>query len=392
MMDTLRLTRARDALAEAGMDALICRLAENVLFLTGYWPRNGFSFLVFPADGEPVLIVPEGEILWAEQSGLKDIRTFGWGQVKDGDPFTAIAAHLKSLESKIGKGTIGYEGRFEVVAPAHMAGEIMVPGEATRSLLAEALPNAIFSEASDLLNSLRATKTEDEIEKIRLANEIACLGLRAFKESLVPGRTEAQVAAAIQAAIHGQGIGHKGAQSAWAWPLVMSGLNTVTSHRPYLISSTKPLAEGDLVMVELGTVVDGYWSDLTRTYVVGEPSDRQREIYGIVSAAQKAAISALKPGAQETDVDHAARSIIEEHDLGAYFVHHTGHGIGFRYHEPVPFLHPKAGGVIREGMITSVEPGVYIEGWGGLRIEDNVVARSGGGEVISDFDADISGW
>ena len=344
MVDTVRLSRVKEALARAGLDALVCRLAENVLFLTGYWPRNGLSFLVLPTDQEPTLIVPEGELLWAEHSGLKDIRTFGWGQVKDTDPFAAIAAHLGSLQSVAGKAAIGYEGRFEFVAPAHMAGEIIVSSEVTRSLLDSALPQATFRDATDLLHTLRATKTDYEIGKIRLANEVACLGLKAFAENLLPGRTEAQVAAAVQSAIHAQGIGYKGAQSVWAWPLVMSGLNTVTSHRPYLISTTKPLAEGDLVMVELGTVVDGYWSDLTRTYVVGRPSGRQREIFDAVSAAQQAAIAALKPGAREDEVDRAARSILEQRGLGAHFVHHTGHGLGFRYHEPIPFLHPKAQG------------------------------------------------
>lgn len=392
MVDTLRLTRVKDALARAGLDALICRLAENVLFLTGYWPRNGFSFVVLPRDEEPILIVPEGELLWAEHSGLKDIRTFGWGQIKDTDPFAAIAAHLESLESVAGKAVIGYEGRFEFVAPAHMAGEVIVSSELTRSLLTGSLPEATFKDATDLLHTLRATKTDYEIGKIRLANEVACLGLKAFKENLVPGRTEAQVAAAIQSAIHAQGIGYKGAQSVWAWPLVMSGLNTAVSHRPYLISTTKPLAEGELVMVELGTVVDGYWSDLTRTYVVGRPTDRQREIFDAVSAAQHAAIAALKPGAREADVDRAARSIIEQHGLGPNFVHHTGHGLGFRYHEPAPFLHPEAQGVVQEGMVTSVEPGVYVEGWGGLRIEDNVVVRPDGGEVLSVFDTNMASW
>ena len=389
MVDAVRSARVKEALAQAGLDALICRLAENVLFLTGYWPRNGFSFVVFPRDGDPILIVPEGERHWAEPSGLRDIRTFGWGQIKDTDPVDAIAAHLESLAPVVGKAVIGYEGRFEFVAPAHMAGEIIVSGEPTRSLLATSLPQATLREATDFLHTLRADKTEYEIGKIRLANEVACLGLNAFKESVVPGRTEAQVAAAVVSAIHAQGVGYKGAQSVWAWPLVMSGLNTANSHRPYLISTTKPLAAGDLVLLELGTVVDGYWSDLTRTHVVGRPTDRQLEIFDAVSAAQRAAIAALKPGAREVDVDRAARGIIEERGLGPYFVHHTGHGLGFRYHEPTPFLHPKAQGIVREGMVTSVEPGVYIEGWGGLRVEDDVVVRPAGGEVLSVFDTHL---
>lgn len=385
-MDEMRASRTRSALEQAGLDALICRLAENVLFLTGYWPRNGFSFVIFPRADAPTLIVPEGEWSYAEKSGIADIRTFGWGQVKDPDPLEAVSAHLEAVASLAGKAVIGYEGRFEAVAPPHMAGEVMVPSEATRRLLSDTLPAATFRDATDLLNSQRAVKTEYEIAKIRIANEVAVIGLKAFKEAVQPGRTEAEVAAMVLAAVHERGIGYKGVESAWCWPLVMSGANTATSHRPYLISSTKVLQEGDLVMLELGTVADGYWSDLTRTYTVGTPTDRQLEVYDVVVTAQKAAIAALKDGAPEIEVDRAARGIVASRGLGPCFVHHTGHGIGFRYHEPTPFLHPKGQGVVRAGMITSVEPGVYIEGWGGLRIEDNVLARSDGGENLSVFD------
>ena len=272
-----------------------------------------------------------------------------------------------------------------------MPGDVQVPSEVTRALLRDSLPEAKFVDATDVLNSLRAVKTEYELEKIRIANEVACFGLKAFRENMRPGLTEAEVAGAVTGAIHAQAAGYKGVISAWGWPTVVSGpATTATAHRPYQVSTTKPLREGDLVMMELGCVVDGYWADLTRTHVVGKPDARQQEVYELVIHAHDAAIAALKAGAVEADVDRAARGIIEAGGLGPAFVHHTGHGLGFRYHEPTPFLHPAAGGVLKAGMVTSIEPGIYIEGWGGIRIEDNVVVRPGGGEILSVFDTTLA--
>jgi Xaa-Pro dipeptidase len=391
-MDPIRVSRVRDALVRAGLDALICRLPENVVFLTGYWPRNGFCYVVFPQQAEPTLILPEGEIEWAEMSGLKDIRLFGWGQVKDTDPYETIAAHLEAIPALTGRVQIGYEGRFEVVAPAHMPGDVQVPSEVTRELFRNSLPAARFVDATDVLNGLRAVKTEYELGKIRIANEVACFGLKALRDNMRPGLTEAQVAGLVTGAIHAQAAGYKGVISAWGFPTVVSGAaTTATAHRPYQVSTSKPLQEGDLVMMELGCVVDGYWADLTRTHVVGRPDTRQQDAYQLVLAAHDAAIAALKPGAREADVDHAARSIIERAGFGPNFVHHTGHGLGFRYHEPIPFLHPAAKGKLQEGMVTSIEPGIYIDGWGGIRIEDNVVVRPNGGEILSVFDTTLAG-
>jgi Xaa-Pro aminopeptidase len=151
-----------------------------------------------------------------------------------------------------------------------------------------------------------------------------------------------------------------------------------------LIPSTdRVIEEGDLVMVEMATLMDGYYSDLTYMAVAGEPSERQREIHNAVLEAQQAACRKMVPGNSYEDPDKAARKVLDDSELGKYFVHVTGHGLGFRFHESTPFLMPGATGTLQEGIVSSVEPGVYIPGFGGIRIEDNVAVGKDGPDFLS---------
>lgn len=205
--DRERIGRVREKLREAGLDALVCRLAENVLFLSGYWPMSGFSSVIFPREGELTLIVPEGELKYAQNSWVSDVKTFGWGQVKDGNPYQAIGTLLRKSGPGFGKGTrLGFEGSFEFVAPAHMAGEVLVSSGMTKALLGESFPEARLKDARSLLEDLRSTKTSREIEKLRLANEIAGFGLSAFREMVQPGVKESEISAAAEEAIYARGL------------------------------------------------------------------------------------------------------------------------------------------------------------------------------------------
>ena len=157
-----------------------------------------------------------------------------------------------------------------------------------------------------------------------------------------------------------------------------------TARSTLLIPSTaRVIEEGDLVMVEMATLMDGYYSDLTYMAVAGEPSPRQRQVHNAVLEAQQAAAQELRPGNAVSAPDRAARAVLDRHGLGEYFVHITGHGLGFRFHESGPFLMPGASGVLEEGMVTSVEPGVYIPGFGGIRIEDDVAVGATGPVFLS---------
>jgi Xaa-Pro aminopeptidase len=136
-------------------------------------------------------------------------------------------------------------------------------------------------------------------------------------------------------------------------------------------------------MIELATIVDGYWSDLTYMAVAGQPNQRQKELHNHLLEAQQAAAQQMRPGASFSDPDTAARQVLEKAGLGEYFVHITGHGVGLRYHEFIPFLMPGASGTLEKGMVSSVEPGIYIPGFGGLRIEDNVAVGEDGPIFLS---------
>ena len=390
--DGERLERTRSALVRAGLDALVCRLPENVVMLTGYWPMNGFAFLVFPADGEPTLIAPEAENVYAQESWVRDVRLFPWGLVDSGDPFAHIARLLNQGAADLGlKGRrIGYEGSFEFVASPYVAGEPSVFSQVSLRMIGEAFGKEL-ADATDLIHSIRAKKTVAETERLRTVNDIAKMGLQAFCDKVVPGNSEIEIAAAVESAIMTGGTGHKGVKVARAWASVLGGPNAAVAYKPHLLSSQRRLEAGEMALLELAVVADGWWADLTRTRVAGVASAEDQDRWQTVIQAQRAACDAIQPGIPAREVDRAAREIIEQRGLGAYFIHHTGHGLGLRYHEPAPFLHPSVEAPLEEGMVTSVEPGIYIEGWGGMRCEDDVLVTADGSEVLSEFPRDLTG-
>jgi Xaa-Pro aminopeptidase len=155
------------------------------------------------------------------------------------------------------------------------------------------------------------------------------------------------------------------------------------------VSSARKLEKGDLVVIELGVVVDGYWADLTRTVTVGPANTRQHEIYELVQRAQAASLAAVRAGASASAVDAVGREIITAGGYGDNFVHHTGHGIGFRYHEPIPFVAPGSGHTLEEGHVHSIEPGIYVPGFGGCRLEDNCAVFSNHGEYLAEVDVPL---
>jgi Xaa-Pro dipeptidase len=271
-----------------------------------------------------------------------------------------------------------------------MAGETMVPAAATLAMLGQAAPEATLVDATAVLHWLRARKTPAEIARLRLANEIASLGLSAFRDAYEPGRGEAEVAARVEAAILSRGIGYKGARHVRAWTQLMTGPRSARAFTPHPATSARRIERGDLGLLELATVVDGYWSDLTRTLVAGKVTDRQAEIHAAILAAHAQTMRAARPGMTGAEVDALARAELERRGFGRYFLHHTGHGLGFRYHEPHPSLHPASTAVIEEGMVSSIEPGIYIDTFGGMRLEENIVFTRDGVELLSLYDTTLS--
>jgi Xaa-Pro dipeptidase len=383
-IDKPRLDRLQQMMAKADMKALICRLPENVVYISGYWPHHGFSVAVLPSEGQPLLFIPEVELEYAELGWAK-VTTFGWGLLKDGDLYknyhhwlTQVHDQLKLKGSKV-----GIEKSFEVVAPTYRSAEPVVPAVPWSSLLAEVFTDASLVDAFEIISISRSIKNEYELKKLRIANEIAEMGIEEGLQKIEPGISEVQLGAWIEYKIRADGPGYKGARLVRADAEVGAGTVGSTKGTLYIPSTCYRLQKGDFVMIELATVVDGYWSDLTYMAVVGKPSARQKEVYNHLLEAQQAAAQAMRPGASFADPDISARKVLEKAGLGEYFVHITGHGVGYRYHEFVPFLMPGASGILEKGMVSSIEPGVYIADFGGLRIEDNVAVGDDGPVFLS---------
>jgi len=380
-------------MAADGVDALILRLPENMVLLGGYYPLTGLNFLLFPRDGEPVLLVPASEEEEASEGWWKDISTFEFGTLTAGNPYERIERLLKGVVAQKGKSwkRIGYEGSFEFVAPALLSGEGFYPAKPTGEVFSSVFEHAEMIDCTDLLHRERAIKTEREIASLQIANRIAEIGLAKFAEVVAPGRTEGEIAGLVIAAIMKDGIGSFGPLRVQAFPQVTSGpQHTAAAWRPCVISTDRMLWEGDLAILELGVVADGFWADVTRTRVAGEASAKQKELFEVVCSAQEAAEEAAFVGVQCSDVDRAAREVIEKAGLAEFFIHVTGHGIGFRYHEPSPTLHPDSEEVLKAGMVFSVEPGVYLPGFGGIRIENDVALTQTGKIVLTTCDKRLS--
>jgi Xaa-Pro aminopeptidase len=383
-IDQPRLNRIQEMMAEQDLTALICRLPENIVYLTDHWPHHGFSVAVMPREGTPYLFVPEVEEEYANLGWAK-VSTFGWGLLKDGDLYANYRNFLTSIRDRLslrGK-KVGVEMSFEVVGPTYRSAEPVVPAAPWNNLLADIFSESTLVDAFGLIQNARAIKSDYTLNKMRIANEIAEMGINHALDQLEPGMTEAQVGALIEYKIRADGPGYKEVRLVRAMAEVAAGPVGSTKGTLLIPSTSYSIQEGDFVMVELATIVDGYWSDLTYMAVAGIPTNRQRDAYNLLLEAQQAAASQMRDGATFADPDRAARQVLEKASMGEYFVHITGHGVGFRYHEFVPFLFPGAEGTLKKGMVSSIEPGIYIPDFGGIRIEDNVAVGDSGPIFLS---------
>lgn len=392
--DSERIRRAQEGLGERGLAALVCRVPENLVMLTGYWPVIGRAAAVVPAEGEPVLVAPAMEREALERALVSDIRTFPVWKLGDPPPDESLERFLADALAGCGaRGAgrrVGVDGFWEDVSPTQKILEPWGPSPAARELVGRALGGAEAVDASELLASLRARKTPTEIERIRIACEIGVMGLAAFAEAVLPGRRECEVAAEVERKVAVGGTGYKGTRHARAQAVVFSGEERLQEFGwGFALTSDREIRAGDVVMLEMSVVADGYYADLTRVRAAGRATDAVREAHAAVVEAYRAALSAVRPGAAACEVDRAAREALARAGLAGAFVHHTGHGLGLHYHEGVPFLHPDVRDPLLPGMVTSVEPGVYGPGYGGIRLEDDVLVTESGALVLSPFPLDL---
>ncbi len=383
-----RVEELQAAVARDGLDAVVVRLAENVVLLTGWYVQiPGLGIAVVPAEGQASLLVPEYEADEAAGVWGGDVRTFPAIRNDGPAPGAVIQDILSSLASQwgIAGGSIGFEGSFETLAPASLAGEPNAVGLPTQALIRGTFATDRLVDVTETLESMRAIKTEGDLEKLQTVNEVAMIGLNAFKEQAVAGRSEVEIMAAVEAAVCARGHGHAGARVVRAYATVYSGPDLANGWQ-YFRSRTRVVEADEVVMIEMGTVADGYWCDHTRTVVAGRASERQREAYDAMRAGAAAAFAAAVPGAAGGGVDKASRDVIAAAGF-TQFPHHTGHGTGFRYHESRPQLVPGGTDVLAERMVVVTEPGIYDPDLqGGFRHEDNAVVTAEGAVPLATTD------
>lgn len=352
---TARLARTRDATRVAGLDALLITPSPDLRYLLGVAgaSHERLTCLVLPADGDPVLVVPA-----LERPGLDGTPALELGVeiaewTDEQDPYALVTAVLRRSGSPVTRAGVG-----DAMPAAHVLA------------LRDALPACQQKLASTVLAQLRMRKDSAEIASLTVAGEAIDRVHARMGEWLRVGRTEAQVGADVAAAIVEEG--HTSA----AFVIVGSGPNGASPHHDV---SARVLAPGDVVVVDIGgPTPEGYFSDCTRTYSLGEPADTDADAgYVVLQAAQDAAVAAVAPGITAEQVDAAARVPITSAGFGERFIHRTGHGIGLDVHEQ-PYIVAGNDLVLEAGMAFSVEPGIYFRGRWGARIEDIVVVTESG--------------
>jgi Xaa-Pro aminopeptidase len=354
-----RLTAAQRATAAAGLDALLITPSADLRYLTGYPARisERLTCLVLPVDGAPTLIVPALERPEAEAHATNTIRIV---EHRDGgDPYPLV---VKALG---GAGSVGLANRM-------WAEQVLA--------LRDALPGVTQRLAGDVLTDLRMRKSPAEVEALARAGAAIDAVHERMADWLRPGRTEAAVGADIAAAI--RAAGHATAD----FTIVAAGPNGASPHHDV---SDRIIAPGEPVVVDIGgTMPDGYSSDSTRTYVIGEPDKEFLAAYEVLQAAQAAAVAAVRPGIAAEAVDAVARGLLTEAGYGEVFLHRTGHGIGLDGHE-APYIVAGNRLPLEPGMTFSIEPGFYLAGRYGARIEDIVACTESGVRRLNTIATDL---
>jgi len=373
--DDVKLDRVRALMRERGLEALVVRAPDNVLYLTNFWGMKGYDAVVFPAEGEPTLICLEPSRADAERTAWTgDVRLFPGYDERDPRPPSLRALDVAAAMAEEYE-AVGIELSLGTQAADRMVGE---PTTFPKAWF-DAFPHA--QDATPLLNEARMLKTPQEVERMRLANEIAAAAMEHVQGVIRPGMTEAQAAAEWLGFVHGEGTGWAGrVELALGFSLVWSGEGI----RTFTATADRPVVEGQPTLFEIWVCADGYWCDHTKNLVPGVLDERYRELESGLLEVYDDAVAFCVPGASLPELDRRIRAGIAQLGFPGQPTHPICHGVGARAHEP-PYAHQAGGGEVREGMVLAIEPGCYWEEGGGLRVEDNFLIGSDGAKKLSSF-------
>ncbi len=360
-MTTARLEKLVASLRTSGLDAVALNPGSTLTYLTGaqfHLMERPVVLLVAQAQ-DPAIVLPELEMLKVEQMPYP-VQAFAYGE----NPSEWDTAFRKATQA------LGLDGKRIGVEPNRMR---LLEFRYVKA----GAPEADYPDASHVLGSLRLKKDKEEIEAMRRAVKVAQAALEATIPLIKVGMTEKELAGEL-----GVQLLRNGSEPELPFaPIVSSGPN---SANPHASPTERKLQAGDLLVIDYGATVDGYISDITRTFAVGQVEAECERIHKIVQEANAAGRAAGKPGVPCAEVDKAARGVIEKAGYGQYFTHRTGHGIGMEAHEE-PYMRGDNMQLLEPGMAYTIEPGIYLPGRNGARVEDNVVVTESGSESLSDL-------
>ena len=351
-----RLAALSDAVAGAGLDALLVTSLPNIQYLTGF---SGSSALVVATPGETLFVTD-----FRYQTQVADeVGDLARVVIEPVSLWTGLWQQLGKLS---GVRTVGFE-------PSHMTYRDF-------QRLQESGGRWKWEPSGELVERLRERKDAGELACIQRAADVATRALKRALERVVTGMSELEVAGLLEHALRDEG------SEGFAFPSIVAA--GPRSALPHAQPTGHRVQRGDFLLFDFGAVVDGYCSDVTRTVVMGAATPEQREVYEVVRAANQAAVAAVHAGITGRDADAVARSYIERHGMGELFGHSLGHGIGLEVHE-APRLARTNELPLPAGAVVTIEPGVYRAGWGGVRIEDDVWLGPDGSRVLTDFTREL---
>ena len=357
-MNQNRLDKLTRQILAHGADGIALVPGPNMVYLSGIHSHVSERPIVlfFPVDDDPAIVIPGLEAMKARAAGIPEDRIFAWSDDE------------------------GYTGAFQQACAMLELSDYLLAVEALHmrvlelELLKRYAPGLTTTHAEPILMALRAVKDADEIATLERAIAIAERAIERLIPQIEIGMTEKQVAAMLT-----QLQLEEGADGIAFGPIVSTGPNGAS---PHAMPTERPLQDGDLLVIDWGCLVNGYPSDITRTFAVGTLDAELRHIYETVKLANQQGVLISQPGATGQDVDRAAREVIEDAGYGDYFIHRTGHGLGVEGHEP-PFMMEANTEPLVTGNVFTVEPGIYLPGRGGVRIEDNLVITEDGHRCLT---------
>ena len=354
-----RIKRIQKTLQGKQLDAVLITQPQNRRYLSGYTAgehgiQESSGVLLIPKQGKPWLLTDSRFSLQAEE----EAPGFTVELYKKG-----LFALLRKLLPALHIRRLGFESHYFLHSSAKKLEE-----------MAEKIKVAVVP-LLDLVEPMRMIKTEEEIQLIRKSVLLNEQVFQAVHKTIAPGMTEIEIALALE-----QTMRQMGAEGPSFETIVAFGRNAA---KPHAVPTNRVLQDGDLVLIDMGSLLQGYCSDMTRTFVVGKPKKKFLERLRVVRKAQLAGIEAIRAGAVCREVDKAARKVIADAGYGDFFGHSLGHGVGLAVHE-APGLGPRNRKKLRAGMIVTIEPGIYLPDWGGIRLENMVVVREDGCEILNE--------